>query len=204
MLDATFWEEDYTPVLQTRVPGNLYLDVVLERPQAKNWPAFWNSHHVWALPDLALIAVSYLSNDSWGRLAQYRLVEVNPFFFNEEMAENRVLAAGLGIALEPKHRTHGYWTCRTTDPEGSEFSWGLKGLCRRTEITPDDLEWLFDHWKPSGPARALEWWLEAAKRNLPVRKINPDHVRMVIEAAQRALDRWDGERAYPQTQALER
>jgi len=167
------------------VLGDLYLEVALRRPHIKDWPAFWGARQVWHFPDIVQISVGYVALDTWKRKAQYRLIEVNPFFFNEETPEYRDFA---GLVANPDHRVHGYWVCCSMDPDGPAYSKNLDALFRRTEVTQDDLDWLFDHWK-SSPARNLEWWIDQAERNMPVRGINPDHCKMVLEAAQRALER---------------
>jgi len=172
MLDSSFWDLDYTPVLDERVENRLFLVVILRRPDRQDWPDFWKPEHVWHLSDLAEIRVCHDGRDKWKTPTCHWLVEVTPFYFGKGLDD---------------HLVHGAWGPYGMTSKEVERPVNDTHLSRCTSVTEDDLVWLFSNWNPDQRSDFPTWWKQAQVQ-LPKRNLHPDDYAMVERAARKVLN----------------
>ena len=166
MLDASFWELDYTPLLPKREAGRLYLEVKMRR-DAKHWPAFWGAEQIWDLPAFQGLNVDYIARDRWDRGVKHNLIKVVANVFPQEPLTHTVEPGGPCV-----------WGLGESEFKIDDIQY------RRTEATEADLMWIFSHWRPDHPrrrgGRLADWWAINARKT-----IHPEDLAKAERAFQR-------------------
>lgn len=142
-LPATFWLPEDTPLLHARVPGHMYLDVVLYR--GSDWPTEWTPKAVWGRDDLRSMKVSY--------------IETKPNLRNQPNVRNIIEVAARWSSFDPSgHRVRGgagYWSLGPAEAVGDLSD---AAQYRRTTVDTEDLAWMLHHWKPDLESSLNKWW----------------------------------------------
>jgi len=161
-LPDSFWESGFTPLLHERIPGRIFLDVILH--QRDDWPDEWRASDIWDHPNLREIQLSFVGAQHNGDQCVFHLIDVMGYWFHN---------------TEPWHRVAPSHTTYTMSRDKATTNLGNDDLCKRTAASDEDIEWLLDHWRPDRHYDDVTYWWRDSRSFYEGGGLHPDELARI-------------------------